>query len=227
VNTDRLIERLARDVEPVRRLRRPWVRAALWSLAASLYAIVLAVPLTSSHDFAVNTANPGFVAQQTAAIVMAFCAAVAAFASVIPGYSHSVLALPAVGVSTWLATLMSRVPQEWHAARLAGLADTHEWLCVPTIALTAVPPALALALMLRHGAPLSPRFSAALCLLAAAGLTNVVTCLASPHQSAIAVLVWHGTTLLALCALAAGIGRSVLPWRVPIPSRGVRGSSAR
>ena len=227
MNTDRLIESLARDIEPVRRLRRPWVRAALWSLAASLYAIVLTLPLTSSHEFAVNTAHRGFVAQQAAAIVMAFCALVAAFASVVPGYSRAVLALPAIGVSTWLAALVSRVPQEWHAVRLAGLADPHELLCVPTIALTAVPPALALVFMLRQGVPLSPRFSMALSLLAAAGLTNVVTCLASPHQSAIAVLVWHGATLLALCVFAAGIGRFVLPSRVPISSRGVRGSSAR
>jgi len=60
---------------------------------------------------------------------------------------------------------------------------------------------------------MSPRVSMALALLAAAGLTNAVTCLASPHQSAIAVLVWHGATLLVLCILAAGLGRSILPWR--------------
>lgn len=211
MNTDCLIESLARDVEPVRRLGSPWMRAVAWSLAATLYAIVLALPLTSSDDFAVNMANRTFVAQQAAAIVMAFCAVVAAFASVVPGYSRWVLVLPAVGASIWLATLMSRVPQEWRAVRMVGIADRHELLCVAMIAATAVPPALALNVMLRHGAPLSPRLSMALSLLAAAGLTNVVTCLSSPHQSAIAVLVWHGATLLALCVLAAGIGRSVLP----------------
>jgi hypothetical protein len=200
------------------------VRAALWSLAAGLYAIVVAVPITSSHDVAVNTTHPGFIAQQAAAIVMAFSAVVAAFASVVPGYSRSVLALPAVGVSIWLAALMSGVPREWHAVRLAGLADPHELLCVPTISLTAVPPALILLLMLRRGAPLSPRLSAALSLLAAAGVTNVLTCLSHPHQSAIAVLVWHGATVLALCVVAAAIGRSVLPWSVPIRNRGVRAS---
>jgi hypothetical protein len=227
VNTDRLIESLARDVQPVRRLRPPWVRAVLWSLGAGLYAIVLALPLTSSEEFALNTGNRGFVAQQAAAIVMAFCAVVAAFASVVPGYSRAVVTLSAVGVSTWLATLMSQVPQEWQAVRLTGAADTHEWLCVPTIALTALPPAFALVLMLRQGAPVNPRLSAALGLLAAAGLTNVVTCLASPHRSAIAVLVWHGATLLLLCVLAAAIGRAVLSWKVPIPPRDVRAPSPR
>jgi hypothetical protein len=104
--------------------------------------------------------------------------------------------------------------QEWRAVGLAGLADGHELLCVVTIAVTAVPPAFGLALMLRNGAPLTPRLTMALTALAAAGLTNVVTCLASPHTSVIAVLGWHGATLIALSVLAAGMGRFVLPWTV-------------
>jgi hypothetical protein len=213
VNTDRLIESLARDVQPVSRLNPVWQRATLWLLAASFYASVLALLLTSRGDFAFNTASRGFVAQQAAALAMALCAVVAACASVVPGYPRWILTLPAVGASTWLATLMSAVPREWHAVRLAGLADTHELLCVPTIAIAAVPPAIALMLMLRRGAPLSPGISTALGVLAATGLANVVTCLASPHQSAIAVLAWHGTTLLVVCLFAAAIGRSVLSWK--------------
>jgi hypothetical protein len=217
VNTDRLIESLARDVQPVNRLGPVWQRATLWLLATSLYAGVLAALLTSRGDFAFNLASRGFVAQQAAALAMALGAVVAACASVVPGYPRWILALPAVGASAWLAALLSAVPREWHIARLAGLADTHELLCIPTIAIAAVPPAIALMLMLRRGAPLNPGISTALAVLAATGLTNVVTCLASPHQSAIGVLAWHGTTLLTVCLFAAAVGRSVLPWRAVDP----------
>jgi hypothetical protein len=96
-----------------------------------------------------------------------------------------VFVLPALGVLTWLVTLLVSVPSEWSGVRLAGLADRHELLCVPMITLTALPPAAALTSMLRRGAPLNPAVSATLSLLAAAGMTNAVTCLASPHQSAI------------------------------------------
>ena len=212
MNTERLIERLALDVGRVRPLRRPWMRAALWSVGAMLYASVLALLFTSNEDFSINTANRAFVAQQAATILMAFCASVAAFASVVPGYSRWVFVLPAFGVSTWLATLLASVPSEWRGMKLAGLADRHELLCVPMITLTALPLAAALTLMLRRGAPLNPRVSVALSLLAAAGMTNAVTCLASPHQSAIAMLAWHGSTLLVLSVLAARMGRAVLPW---------------
>ena len=213
MNTDRLIESLARDVEPVRPLREPWVRAALWSLAAGFYAVLLALALTSSDDVAVNTARGGFVAYQAAAIAMVIGAAAAAFASVVPGYPRRIILLPVAGASVWLATLLAGVPEEWRAVRLSGLADRHELACVVTIVATAVPPAFGLTRMLRNGVPLAPRLTMMLSVLAAAGLTNVVTCLASPHTSRIAVLVWHGATLIALCVLAAGIGRSVLPWR--------------
>ena len=212
MNTERLIERLAMDVERVRPLRRPWMRAALWFVGAMLYVSVLALMFTSSEDFSINTENPAFVAQQAAAILMAFCAGVAAFASVVPAFSRWVFVVPALGVSTWVATLVASVPSEWRAMKLAGLADRHELLCVPMITLTALPLAAVLTLLLRRGAPLNPSVTAALSLLAAAGMTNAATCLSSPHQSAIAVLAWHGSTLLVLSVLAARRGRAVLSW---------------
>ena len=212
MNTERLIERLALDVQRVRPLQRPWMRATLWSVGAMLYVTVLALMFTSSEEFSINTENPAFVAQQAAAILMAFCASVAAFASVVPGFSRWVFVLPVLGVSTWLATLLASVPSEWRAMKLAGLADRHELLCVPMITLTAVPLAAVLTLLLRRGAPLNPTVTAALSLLAAAGMTNAVTCLSSPHQSTIAVLAWHGSTLLVLSVLAARRGRAILSW---------------
>jgi hypothetical protein len=175
-----------------------------------LYASVLALLVTSRQDFSINTGNPVFVAQQAAAILMSVCAAVAALASIVPGYSRWIFVLPALGLSAWVATLLASVPSEWRDVKWAGLSDRHELLCVPLITLTALPPAAALAVMLRRGAPLNPRISAALTVIAAAGMMNAVTCLASPHQSAIAVLAWHGSTVLVLSGLAARMGRGVL-----------------
>ena len=79
------------------------MRAALRSVAAMLYASVLTLVFTSNEDFSINTASRAFLPQQAAAILMACCAGVAAFASVVPGYSRWVFVLPALGVATWLA----------------------------------------------------------------------------------------------------------------------------
>jgi hypothetical protein len=172
--------------------------------------------MTSRDDLAANTSSQRFMIQQLAAIATSVSAAAAAFVSVVPGYSRRVLLLPAAAASAWLVSIMLGVPQEWNDAGLAGLAGQREWPCVVMIVLGGALPALVLALMLRRGAPLTPRLTMALSVLAATALANVVACVSEPHPSSIAVLVWHGSTVLALLWLATGIGRSVLTWRTAL-----------
>ena len=92
-----------------------------------------------------------------------------------------------------------------------GLAPQREWLCVAMIAIGGALPALGMALKLRHGAPLTPRITMALAVLAAAGLANVGACVSHPHPSSAVVLIWHGVTVLSLVAVSSG-GTSVLSW---------------
>lgn len=216
MKTEDFAERLAQDVTPVRPLPRPWIRAALWSLGASLCFGVLMLLMTSRDDLAANTSSQRFMIQQLAAIATGVSAAAAAFVSVVPGYSRRVLLLPAAAAGAWLVSILLGVPQEWNDAGLAGLAGQREWPCVVMIVLGGALPALVLALMLRRGAPLTPRLTMALSVLAATALANVVACVSEPHPSSIAVLVWHGSTVLALLWLATGIGPSVLTWRTAL-----------
>jgi hypothetical protein len=74
-------------------------------------------------------------------------------------------------------------------------------------------PAVMMALMLRRGAPLSPRLTTALGVLAVAGLGNLGMCLAETHPLRIVVLVWHGGTLLTLALFAAWAGGRLLNWK--------------
>ena len=73
--------------------------------------------------------------------------------------------------------------------------------------------------MLRRGASITPRLTAALGGLAAAGLGNLAACLFDPHSSNLVVLVWHCGTVLAVAALAGITGAHLLRWppsgRVP------------
>jgi hypothetical protein len=74
-------------------------------------------------------------------------------------------------------------------------------------------PAIAMALMLRRGAPLTPFVSAALGGLAAAGLGNFGLRLFHPQDASIMVLVWQMGTVFVLTALAGWAGRFLLDWR--------------
>jgi hypothetical protein len=66
--------------------------------------------------------------------------------------------------------------------------------------------------MLRRGAPLTPRTTALLGGLAALSFANIEACLTRPHAFAMTVLVWHGVTIALAAALFAWLGRRWLRW---------------
>lgn len=212
MKTDDLIERLARSVEPARPLRRPWLRATTWLVGALVYMSALTLMMTSSGDLIANGTGWWFLLPQIAAIVVSVAAAAAAFASVVPGASSRGLLMPAAAVAVWVGGLLVGAVQEWQAIGTVGLAPQREWVCVAMIALGGALPALGMALMLRRGAPLTPRVTTALAVLAAASLANVGACVAHPHTSSAVMLIWHGATVLSLVAASSWAGRSVLSW---------------
>jgi hypothetical protein len=71
-------------------------------------------------------------------------------------------------------------------------------------------PAVTITLMLRRGLPLRPRLAAALGALAAAGVGNIGICFFHPHNSSLAVLVWHCGTVFVFAAAAAIAGGRLL-----------------
>jgi hypothetical protein len=212
MKTDDFIERLAWGVEPVTPLQRPWLRAAMWLLGALVYMGAVTLMMTSTGDVTANGTHWWFLLPQVAAIAVSAAAAAAAFASVVPGASPRVLLRPAAAVVVWLGSLLVGSFQEWEAIGTVGLAPQREWLCVAMIAMGGALPALGMGLMLRHGAPLTPRITTALAVLAAAGLANVGACVSHPHASSAVVLIWHGATVLSLVAVSSWAGRSVLSW---------------
>jgi hypothetical protein len=211
MDTNRLIERLAQEAQPAPPLPRPWIRAAVWLGGVVVYLAAISFPMTSSADLAANSIGWKFLLPQLAAIVTAAAAAVAAFASTVPGYSRRILWLPAVAGLVWLGSLTGWSLQEWHQG--VSVAEPREWLCVAMIAGGGAVPAVFMAMMLRRGAPLAPGVTIALGALAVTGLANVVACLSRPHPNSAVVLVWHGLTIAALVAIAAWMGRDLLSWQ--------------
>jgi hypothetical protein len=212
MKTDDFIEQLTRDVEPVAPLQRPWLRATTWLVGALVYMSVLTGIMTSTADLTANGSSSRFLFPQIAAIAISAAAAAAAFASVVPGASVRVLLWPAGAIAVWLGTLLIGSLQEWQRVGPIVLAPPEEWLCIAMIALGSVLPALGMMLMLRRGAPLTPRVTTALAVLAAAALANVGVCVSHPHPSSAVVLIWHGATLLVLVATSSWAGRSLLSW---------------
>jgi hypothetical protein len=215
MNTDRLLEQLAHDLRPAPALRQPWARAAVWLFAAGLYLALLATLMTSRADVAANRGSGWlFLVSQGTALATAATAAIAAFASTVPGFSSRVAMLLIIAATTWVGTLLGAAASEWGAVGGADLWAPREWLCVVTIVLGGAPLWVTLAFMLRQGAPLAPRTTTALGALAAAAVANVAACVSEPHPSSIVTLLWHGGTIVVVTIVAASAARYVMPtWK--------------
>ena len=84
---------------------------------------------------------------------------------------------------------------------------------MPITILAGALPAVAMAIMLRRGAPLSPRVTIGLGGLAVAGLGNVGTRLVHTFDASVIVLAWHVGAGFGLCALMALAGHRLLKRR--------------
>ena len=212
MNTNDLIENLARGLEPVAPLRRPGMRAAMWLLGAVVYVGILVVGMNAVKGDAAGV-GAGFWVSQIAAIVVGLLASRAAFASVVPGLPSHARAWAVLAALVWLGTLVAASPWNFDWATVMGA--NHEWVCVGFIVIGGTPLMVALTVMLRRGAPLSPAATAALAVLAAAVMANVGACLALPHANSAITVVWHGGVVLVLAAAAALTARLVFGWSVP------------
>src|SRR5581483_7976183 len=169
--TDILIERLAASVVPVRPLASPGVRALKWLGVAVLWMLAAALMIQPRADVIAAVRDPGFAAQAAVGVATAMVAATAAFASVVPGYG------------AWRRAALMTVPVIWFIWFAGGavLAGIHAPLavvgseCLASLLLFGSVPFVAIAVLLRRGAPLFPWRTLAWGALATGVLADVGT----------------------------------------------------
>jgi hypothetical protein len=204
MNTNELIDNLARDLSPAPALPPPERRAAAWTGGALLFVAALVVGMRMAQPEAAADGWLGWL-PQLFAVATGVLASAAAFASTVPGASRRSVAVAGAAV------LASPGELEWRGA----LEAQHEWLCVAVIIAGGVPLLIVLARLLRRGAPLSPALTGCLAALAAASLANIGACLSLPHPNGAVTLVWHGGLTAVLALLGAASGSLWLRWRTP------------
>jgi hypothetical protein len=211
VDTNRLIRELAAQPSPVRRLPAPWIRASIW-LAISI-PYVAAIVLLHARDFDVSAlfADRQLVVEQVAILLTALAALLAAFCSVVPGYDRRILLLPVVPLAVWMGVLGESCIGAW--LRSDAVNARLGWECLPPTVLVGIVPAVAIVVMLRRGAPLSPGISLALGALAVAALSNFALRTFHPTDASLLVLAVHLGSVAALALAGAWIGGKVLKWR--------------
>jgi hypothetical protein len=207
--TDALIDRLARDLHPVRPLPHPAVRAGVWIVGVAAYLVLVAAPFTSAVDIAANrTGGLRFIVPQLLAMATSAMAAAAAFASVVPGYSRHYWRPAAAAAAAWAVSLAIAGSGQWAQGRNPALPN--EWVCVALIVASGTPPMLVGLRMLQRGVAFNPWLTAALSALATTSLANIGACLSHPHTNYALTLLWHGATIVTLVAVCTVLGPRAL-----------------
>ena len=213
METNQLIRRLSEDAGAVRRLPAPWRRAAIWFSISLPYVAAVIYAHSALIDPQQMLADWQFIIEQVAIFLTAITAVIAAFCSVIPGFSRKILILPLLPLLLWLASLGEGCLRDWLRLGAAGLQLRPDWDCLPPAALLGVVPMIAIVVMLRRGAPLYPRLTLALAALAVAALANFALRTFHVGDASIMVLVWHFGGVIVLSLVAGWIGKLVLNWK--------------
>jgi len=209
-NTDKLIHALSDNLQPVRSIRRPWMRTALWLAILFPYIAILLVVMAPRHNLSTRIWDPRFQIELAFAFATGIASVLAAFASVIPGPRRRLWVWPLIPLAGWLATIGEGCVR----AGVAGITFDHDLTCFPFILVFGTVPAIVLWLMLRKGAPMTPRMTVALGALGAAGLGNFCVRLGHPEDVSLMLLVWHVGGVFLLTAITSFAGRTLLSWKL-------------
>jgi hypothetical protein len=215
VTTPELIDMLCADAKPVRRLRPPLVRAAVWLLFAGLVLVALAVLLGTRPDLAERLRQPTFVGALAGALLTGVLAAVAAFYLSLPDRSRSWLLLPVPALLLWISTIGYGCLTDWVSIEPDGVRLDTTLECFATLALASLPLSMALLVMLRHAARLYPTTVAMMGGLASAGVAATALSLFHELDASVMVLLWNLGVAALIVALGGIFGRSLFASNMP------------
>jgi hypothetical protein len=207
-DTEQFIQGLAARTRPVRRLHGPWTRSVLWLGLSFVYLTIVGMLWSRSG----GALKELYAVEQLAALATGILAAAAAFASVIPGYPRELTFTPLAPLALWLTHVGQTCASDWAASHRLPPIASH-WFCLPATVITGLVPAVALVIMLRRGAPLTPKLTIALAALAAAGLGNFAVRFVHPFDASFVVLTWHVIAVLLCVVIVSALGDHLLSWK--------------
>jgi hypothetical protein len=212
ITTPDLIEALAANATPVRRLRPPLARATGWLSLAAVILVLLAVSHGARPDLAQRLQQPMFVVSIAASLLTGVLAAIASFLVSLPDRSRGWLLLPLPALVVWISTIGYGCLTDWVDFDAGTLRMGEAARCFATLVLTSVPLSLLMFVMLRHAAPLRPMPVALTGSLAVAAITASALSLFHEFDATVMILMWNLGAAALLVGLGALLGRKMFAW---------------
>lgn len=210
MKTEDLVSAMAREMGPVKRLRPPLTRAALWLGFSALVIAAVVVVVGPRENLTERLSQPWGMAQCAGAVITAVLAAVAAFHLALPDRPNAWALLPAPGFVAWLASLGWGCVSDFIRLGPEGISLGTSWGCLGFILGLSAPMGAAMLLALRHAGPIRPVPTMATGMLSVAMLASLGLSLVHDLDAAIMVLVWHAGAVLVAVVIGGGLGGRVL-----------------
>ena len=210
--TPELIDTLVECAAPVRRLRRPLVRAGFWVMLAALVLGLIIIAHGLRPDIAARLQQPAFVLSMIAALATGILSAIASFQISLPDRSRWWLLLPVPALVVWVSTIGYGCLTDWVNVGPNGVRMGEAARCFATLLLTSVPLSIAMLVMLRYAALLRPTESSAMGGLAVAAITALALSLVHDFDASVMILIWNLGVAVLIAGLACLFGRPMFAW---------------
>jgi hypothetical protein len=198
-----LIDELAGDLRPVRRLPAPWRRTAWWCGAVLWFAATIALFADFGPLLHRLMAAPDMMLAFAGAALTAVLAALAAFMTSVPGRSAAWAALPLPPLALWLGAGTAGCLRTEAIGWTRPEAPMHPMLCIYFIVLVSAPLSGLLMWQILRACPLRPALTATLAGLASAGAAATILAMIHPFDATYTDLLAH----LAAVGLVVGVVR--------------------
>jgi len=206
--TERIIERLVADARPVRRLRPPTLRAALWLLAVAAVAAAAILLFADLEIAARRLHDPKLLVEMVATLLTGVAAVVAAFHLSLPDRSPAWALLPLPFLAAWIASSGYSCYRHWISFGPDGWALGESAHCFRFILAISLPLGISLLLLLRRAAPLTPVRVAAIAGLGIAAIAAFVLQFFHPFDVTFMDLAVHLVAVAIVVAAASLIERA-------------------
>jgi hypothetical protein len=197
---DPLIERLAADLKPVRRVSPGWL-AVGWLFVVIVFAAYLA-SMSDLHAMMRRLmAAPDMWLAALGSALTGVLAVLAAFMTSVPGRSTRWALLPLPPLALWIWESGMGCARGWHLSGVhdASLGDSDD--CFMFITGISLPLSLLLMVLLRWTFPLRPNLTLALGGLAAAGAAATLLNFFHPYDASVSDLVIHAVAVALVVAV--------------------------
>ncbi|HKW52958.1 MAG TPA: NrsF family protein [Stellaceae bacterium] len=154
--TEQVIERLVADAGPVRRLRPPTMRAALWLLAVAAIAAAAILLFSDLAVMAERLRDSKLQVEMAATLLTGIAAVLAAFHLSLPDRSPAWALLPLPFLALWVASSGYSCWRHWINFGPGGFELGESAHCLRFMLAISLPLGVSLLLLLRRAAPLTP-----------------------------------------------------------------------